>query len=258
VVPASVIEAQGATTLRDVLRNVTGISIQAGEGGVPAGDNLSIRGFSARTDFFIDGVRDVGGYTRDPFNVEQVEVVKGPSSSIAGRGSTGGVINLATKTPNLGASRAASIGIGSSNHKRGTVDINQPLVGLDGAAFRLNAMWTDADTPGRDAVTNERWGVAPSVAFGIGTPVRVIADYAHLKQENVPDYGIPWVPATNVPLRAYADAAPPVDFSNFYGLTSRDYEDTETDVVTGRVEAISTPPSACARSSASAAPFAIH
>ncbi len=236
VVPASVIEAQGATTLRDVLRNVTGISIQAGEGGVPAGDNLSIRGFSARTDFFIDGVRDVGGYTRDPFNVEQVEVVKGPSSSIAGRGSTGGVINLATKTPNLGTSRAASIGIGSSNHKRGTVDINQPLVGLDGAAFRLNAMWTDGDTPGRDAVTNERWGVAPSVAFGIGTPLRIMADYTHLDQENVPDYGIPWVPAANVPLRAFADSAPPVDFSNFYGLTSRDYEDTKTDVATGRVE----------------------
>jgi catecholate siderophore receptor len=236
VVPASVIEAQGATTLRDVLRNVTGISIQAGEGGVPAGDNLSIRGFSARTDFFIDGVRDVGGYTRDPFNVEQVEVVKGPSSSIAGRGSTGGVINLATKTPNLGTSRAASIGVGSSDYKRGTVDINQPLVGLDGAAFRLNAMWTDADTPGRDAVTSERWGVAPSVAFGLGSSTRVMVDYAHLDQQNLPDYGIPWVPNTNVPLRDYADAAPPVDFSNFYGLTSRDYEDTNTDVATGRVE----------------------
>ena len=236
VVPASIIEAQGATTLRDVLRNVTGISIQAGEGGVPAGDNLSIRGFSARTDFFIDGVRDVGGYTRDPFNVEQVEVVKGPSSSIAGRGSTGGVINLASKTPNLGTARAASIGIGSADHKRGTLDINQPLVGLAGAAFRLNAMWTDANTPGRDAVKNERWGVAPSLAFGLGTPTRVVADYSHLEQQNLPDYGIPWVPNTNVPLRAYADQAAPVDFSNFYGLTSRDYEDTSTDVVTGRVE----------------------
>jgi catecholate siderophore receptor len=236
VVPASVIAAQGATTLRDVLRNVTGISIQAGEGGVPAGDNLSIRGFSARTDFFIDGVRDVGGYTRDPFNVEQVEVVKGPSSSIAGRGSTGGVINLATKAPNLGTSRAASIGIGSSDHKRGTLDVNQPLVGLAGAAFRMNAMWTDSDTPGRDAVKNERWGVAPSLAFGIGTPMRIVADYSHLDQQNVPDYGVPWVPNTNVPLRAHADQAPPVDFSNFYGLTSRDYEDTKTDVVTGRVE----------------------
>ena len=236
VVPASVIEAQGATTLRDVLRNVTGISIQAGEGGVPAGDNLSIRGFSARTDFFIDGVRDVGGYTRDPFNVEQVEVVKGPSSSIAGRGSTGGVINLATKTPNLGTSRAASIGIGSADHKRGTLDINQPLVGLDGAAFRLNAMWTDSNTPGRDAVQNERWAVAPSLAFGIGTPTRIMADYSHLDQQNLPDYGIPWVPTANVALREYADQAPPVDFSNFYGLTSRDYENTVTDVVTGRVE----------------------
>src|SRR5688500_8540959 len=236
VVPASVIESQGATTLRDVLRNVTGISIQAGEGGVPAGDNLSIRGFSARTDFFIDGVRDVGGYTRDPFNVEQVEVVKGPSSSIAGRGSTGGMINLATKTPNLGTSRGASIGIGSSNHKRGTLDVNQPLAGLDGAAFRLNAMWTDANSPGRDAVKNGRWGVAPSLAFGIGTPTRIMADYSHLDQQNVPDYGIPWVPAANVPLAAYADSAPPVSFSNFYGLTARDYENTDTDVATGRVE----------------------
>ena len=236
VVPAAIIEAQGATTLRDVLRNVTGISIQAGEGGVPAGDNLSIRGFNARTDFFIDGVRDVGGYSRDPFNVEQVEVIKGPSSSIAGRGSTGGVINLATKTPHLAASRDVSVGLGSSEHKRGTIDINQPITGIDGAAFRVNAMWNNSDTPGRDAVTNQRWGVAPSLAFGVGTPTRVTADYAHLDQENVPDYGIPWVPNTNVPLQAYADQAPPVDFSNFYGLTARDYEDTSTDVATGRVE----------------------
>ena len=181
VIPSSVIESQGATTLRDVLRNVTGISIQAGEGGVPAGDNLSIRGFSARTDFFIDGVRDVGGYTRDPFNVEQVEVLKGPSSSVAGRGSTGGVINLATKAPHLAASRNVSLGIGSSDFKRGTIDVNQPVGALENAAFRLNAMWNDSDTPGRDAVTNERWGIAPSLAFGIGTPTRVTADYTHLR-----------------------------------------------------------------------------
>ncbi len=234
VVPAAVIEAQGATTLRDVLRNVTGISIQAGEGGVPAGDNLSIRGFSARTDFFIDGVRDVGGYTRDPFNVEQVEVVKGPSSSIAGRGSTGGVINIATKAPHLGATHHVSVGLGSSDYKRGTLDVNQPVG--DNVAFRLNAMWNDADTPGRDAVTNQRWGIAPSLAFGIGTPTRVTLDYAHLDQDNLPDYGIPWVPNTNVPLRAYGDQPAPVDFGNFYGLTSRDYEDTKTNVATGRVE----------------------
>ena len=85
VVPRAVIEEQNATTLRDVLRNVPGISIQAGEGGGgPGGDFLSIRGFNARNDVFIDGIRDFGGYSRDPFNFEQVEVVKGPASSYTG------------------------------------------------------------------------------------------------------------------------------------------------------------------------------
>ena len=119
VIPSAVIQSQGATTLRDVLRNVTGISVQAGEGGVPAGDNLSIRGFSARTDFFIDGVRDSGGYTRDPFNVEQVEVVKGPSSSYSGRGSTGGSVNMATKAPHLGRARHVSFGGGTAGVQAG-------------------------------------------------------------------------------------------------------------------------------------------
>jgi catecholate siderophore receptor len=236
VVPSSVIEAQNATTLRDVLRNVTGISIQAGEGGVPAGDNLSIRGFNARTDFFIDGVRDVGGYTRDTFNTEQVEVVKGPASSYAGRGSTGGVINMATKTPRMTAQHDLSFGAGSDAYKRGTLDLNQPIESIDGAAFRFNAMWNDSDAPGRDAVNNDRWGIAPSLAFGLDTPTRVTVDYTHLDQDNLPDYGIPWVPNNNIPLAAYADQAPPVDYDNFYGLTSRDYEDTRTDVATGRVE----------------------
>jgi catecholate siderophore receptor len=234
VIPNNVMQSQGATTLRDVLRNVTGISIQAGEGGVPAGDNLSIRGFSARTDFFVDGVRDSGGYTRDPFNVEQVEVVKGPSSSHAGRGSTGGVVNLATKVPNLAATRQANLGVGSAAYKRGTVDVNQPIAG--NVAFRFNAMWTDAETPGRDVVTSQRWAVAPSLAVGIGTPTRVTLSYSHLDQDNMPDYGIPWVPATNIPLRAHAEQPPPVDFSNFYGLRSRDYENTLTDTATAKGE----------------------
>jgi catecholate siderophore receptor len=234
VIPSDVMHAQGATTLRDVLRNVTGISIQAGEGGVPAGDNLSIRGFSARTDFFIDGVRDAGGYTRDPFNVEQVEVVKGPSSSYAGRGSTGGVVNLSTKAPHLAAARHVSIGGGSAGYRRGTVDVNHPMSGS--TAVRLNAMWTDAETSGRDAVSSGRWGVAPSLAVGIGTPTRLTVSYAHLDQDNLPDYGIPWVPPTNVPLGQYADQPPPVDFRNFYGLTGRDYEDTLTDTATAVVE----------------------
>ena len=93
-------EQQGVTTLRDALRNVAGISLAAGEGGAQ-GDNLTIRGFTARNDLFIDGMRDFGSYYRDPFNTQEVEVLQGPSSVTFGRGSTGGVVNQATKTPGL-------------------------------------------------------------------------------------------------------------------------------------------------------------
>ncbi len=239
VIPRAVMEEQGATSLRDVLRNVPGISMQAGEGGVPAGDNLSIRGFNARTDMFIDGVRDFGGYSRDPFNMEQVEVVKGPTSSTTGRGSTGGSINLVSKAPKLAPSYGGSFGGGTDNYWRSTVDLNQPLkTGIEGTALRLNGVWHQNDTPGRDEVTNERWGVAPSLAFGLGTPTRVTLSYFHLEQDNIPDYGIPWVPAGNANpiLAGSADQPAPVDFTNFYGLTNRDYERTQTDLGTAILE----------------------
>ena len=99
-VPREVMQQQGVTTLRDALRNVAGISLAAGEGGAQ-GDNLTIRGFTARNDLFIDGMRDFGSYYRDPFNTQEVEVLQGPSSVTFGRGSTGGVVNQATKTPGL-------------------------------------------------------------------------------------------------------------------------------------------------------------
>jgi catecholate siderophore receptor len=239
VIPRDLIEQQGATTLREVLRNVTGISIQAGEGGggLP-GDNLSIRGFSARNDIFVDGVRDFGAYTRDPFNIEQVEVAKGPASLYSGRGSTGGAINLSSKTPLPGQARHATLGVGGDDFSRATIDLNQPLEGfaIPGTAVRLNAMWNQGDVPGRDVVANERWGIAPSIAFGLGTPTRVTASVSRLDQDNIPEYGLPWVPGTNVPLAQYADQAPPVDFGNFYGLKDRDYEKTVTDLATAAVE----------------------
>ena len=94
IIPKNVIEQQGATTLTDVPRNVPGLTVMAGEGGQPAGDNLVIRGFSARNDVFVDGVRDLGPQSRDPFNLEQVDVVKGPQSAFTGRGSTGGSSNM--------------------------------------------------------------------------------------------------------------------------------------------------------------------
>ncbi len=237
VISSAVMEQQGATTLREVLRNVPGITFQAGEGGVPAGDQLTIRGFSARTDIFVDGVRDFGGYTRDSFNLEQVEVAKGPSSGITGRGSTGGSINQVSKTAGLTASYGGTIGGGNAEYGRSTLDINQPISVIPGAAVRLNAMWTDAGVPGRDRVEGTRWGVAPSVAVGLGTPTRASLSYFHLGQDNLPEYGIPWVPAnTNPDLAQYSNGRPPVDQGNFYGLTTRDYEKTDTDIATLQVD----------------------
>ncbi|HMJ91691.1 MAG TPA: TonB-dependent receptor plug domain-containing protein, partial [Candidatus Acidoferrum sp.] len=218
VVPRALIQQQNATSLRDVLRNVPGISYQAGEGGVPAGDNLSIRGFSARTDMFVDNVRDFGGYSRDPFNVDQVEVAKGPASSYAGRGSTGGSVNLVSKTPYLEHLYGGSFGLGTDDYKRLTLDVNQPIPKspIPGTALRLNGMWHESGVAGRDVVEDTRWGIAPSVAFGLGTPTRVTLSYFHLEQDNIPSYGIPWVPLNTGPLARFSNDAPPVDFGNFY------------------------------------------
>jgi catecholate siderophore receptor len=238
VIPRAVMDEQGATTLRDVLRNVAGITFQAGEGGVPAGDLLSIRGFSARTDMFVDGVRDFGGYSRDSFNMEQVEVAKGPTSSLAGRGSTGGAINQVSKAPSLSPIADVTIGAGNASYQRTTLDFNQPLADLaiPGSSIRVNAMWTDTGVPNRDRVESSRWGVAPSIGLGNGTSTRATISYFKLKQDNLPEYGLPWVPAnTNPELQAYASGAAPVDQSNFYGLVARDYENTDTDLATADV-----------------------
>lgn len=234
VIPKEVIEQQGATTLRDVLNNVPGITLAAGEGGAPAGDNLTIRGFSARNDIYIDGVRDLGAQSRDSFNLEQVEVVKGPSSTYTGRGSTGGTINLVSKSPTLRRSFAGTLTGGSDSTKRATADINLPF--NDSIAFRLNALAHDSEFPGRSDVGYRRFGVAPSIMFGMGSRTRYSLSYFHINQENTSDYGIPWVPATNNVLIEYRDRPAPVPRSTFYGFLDRDKEKLRSDLVTARFE----------------------
>lgn len=227
VIPDEVFLAQGATTLRDVLRNTPGITFQAGEGGggVP-GDSFSMRGFSAGNDILVDGVRESGAYSRDAFNLEQVEVVKGPSGTIAGRGGTGGAINLITRTPKPETFTHATFGSGNAG-SRVTVDSNAPLASISGAAVRMAAMYTSSDVPGRDVVHNDSWGVAPSLSFGIGKPSRFTLAYQHLSQDNVPDYGLPW---------AALESSPRVDQTNFYGLEGYDYEHVRSGVATATFE----------------------
>ena len=239
VIPREVIEQQSASTLRDVLRNVSGISMAAGEGGGgPAGDNLTLRGFAARNDIFVDGIRDFASYTRDTFNIEQVEVVKGPSSAQTGRGSTGGYINLFSKQPMATTFVGGTLGVGAPSFVRSTGDFNfgGGDLGLGGTALRVNTLYQKSDTPGRDFVETKRWGLAPSVAFGLGGSTRAIASLTWLKQDNVPDYGIPFVPAAHTGLAEFADEPAPVDYDNYYGLLERDYEKLRSSILTFAVE----------------------
>ena len=239
VIPREVIEQQSASTLRDVLRNVSGISMAAGEGGGgPAGDNLTLRGFAARNDIFVDGIRDFASYTRDTFNIEQVEVVKGPSSAQTGRGSTGGYINLFSKQPVATTFVGGTLGVGAPSFVRSTGDFNVGGgdLGLGGTALRINTLYQNSDTPGRDYVETKRWGLAPSVALGLGGSTRAIASLTWLKQNNVPDYGIPFVPATHIGLAEYADQPAPVDYDNYYGVLERDREKLRSSILTFALE----------------------
>ena len=243
VIPQSVIKEQGAASLRDVLRNSPGITFQAGEGGggLPGDQNFSMRGFSARNSLFIDGVRDTGAYTRDSFNLERVEVIKGPTGAVAGRSATSGAVNQVSKTPHQRDTQDYSLGFGSDDYKRITADTN--LAVNDRFSLRLNAMYHDAEVSNRDVVENKRWGVAPSIALGFSEDTRFTLSYLHLEEDNVPDYGLPWLsveqttaadPSHNgvFPTGAYDDA----DQSIFYGLRDYDYEDAETQIATAQLD----------------------
>ena len=98
-VTRQLMDDQGVTTLRDALRNVPGISLASGEAS-SQGDALTIRGFTARNDIFLDGMRDFGSYYRDPFYLQNIHVLKGPASILFGRGSTGGIVEQDSKLPN--------------------------------------------------------------------------------------------------------------------------------------------------------------
>jgi catecholate siderophore receptor len=117
---------QGVTTLRDALRNVPGISLAAGEG-ASQGDSPTIRGFTARNDIFLDGLRDFGSYYRDPFYLQDVQVLKGPASILFGRGSTGGIVEQDSKLPTLSPFTTGTLVYGSDLTARATADVNQPL-----------------------------------------------------------------------------------------------------------------------------------
>ena len=227
VVPQFVMQDQGVSTLRDTLRNVPGISLAAGESGAQ-GDNLTIRGFTARNDIFLDGIRDFGSYYRDSFNYEQVEALEGPAGIQFGRGSTGGVINQESKTPVVQEFVKVQTQFGTDKTRRLTADINAPLMDtLGGTAVRVNVMGQEGGVAGRDYAEVRRFGIAPSISIGMNTPTRATLSYVHLTENDTPDYGLPWL---------VNKVAPGSIRHNYHGFPDQNYLKTNDDILTLRVE----------------------
>lgn len=182
------IEESGATDLRDILDNQPGVTVGTGENGNAFGDRYIIRGHEARSDVFVDGLRDPGMTTRESFAVEQIEITKGPSSTFAGRGSTGGAVNSITKQASTAYDfTRIDAGIGTDDYYRGTIDANFRL--SDYAAVRVNGLYANEEVPDRNFSDRERWGGAISALIQPSDSVQILLDYYHLTANDIPDLG---------------------------------------------------------------------
>jgi catecholate siderophore receptor len=226
VIPQYILQEQGVTSFKDSLKNVPGITLAAGEGGLQ-GDNLTIRGFSAQKDIFLDGIRDFGSYFRDSFDFESVDVLQGPASVEFGRGSTGGVVNQESKQPVVNKFVRPNLQFGTNGMRRGTIDVNLPLTNfVSNSAFRFNAMGMESGVAGRDITQTRRVAFAPSLIFGMGRPTRFVLQYMHQIERSTPDYGITWLDSV----------MPNVPRSTFYGLRNFNQMNLTPDLVTGKLE----------------------
>ncbi len=226
IIPKEAITDAGATSVKDVIRMQPGITIGTGEGGNALGDRFIIRGFEARGDVLVDGLRDPGVVSRETFAVEQIEISKGPDSTFAGRGTTGGAINMITKMPQGETFSKATVGFGTDDYKRVTIDTNQVV--SDTLAVRVNGMWHESNVPGRSDdvdVHDDRWGGAVAFEWQASDTVTIIGDYYHLETDAMPDYGVPWNASTKSPYTVGGEA-------KFYGQLTRDFWETSQDIAT--------------------------
>lgn len=245
VINEELIKQSGATSLQEALKATPGITFGNGEGGSPTGDQPFIRGADAQSSTFVDGLRDIAAGTREVFNLESVEVIKGADSAYAGRGGAGGSINLTTKKAKADNFISGDVGLGTDNYKRATLDLNRKLGETIG--FRLNAMAHDADVPGRNGPENKRWGIAPTVTFGMGTPTEVTLSWQHLQTDDMPDGGVPYLyssstngagttNATQLPGGSVIRPTYGSNRANWYGLKDRDYSKEESDLFSASIE----------------------
>ncbi|MDR6954731.1 catecholate siderophore receptor [Ancylobacter sp. 3268] len=231
VISQETMQQQGVTTLEQALRNVPGVTAGIGEGGGGMnGDQFRIRGFQAKGDIFVNGLRDFGVYVRDSFAYESVEVFKGSSSESFGLGTTGGAINATLKAAHLGDKYDVEGQFGTGPLYRGVFDINKQF--NDTSAFRIVGMVNEQDVAGRDNVESNRYGFMGDLGFGLGTDQTLHINYLYQHGDRTPDYGVPVVtPGFNDVARFGSLGKPVTEWgvprSTFYGkVTDQDVTDT--------------------------------
>lgn len=238
VISRQVLDDTNATSLSEALRTIPGITMGAGEGGNPLGDRPFIRGTDSSNSIYLDGVRDLAATARETFDIDSIEVTKGSDSVTNGSGNGGGSINMVSKTPQTKRFANVDGSLGNADYKRVTVDINQPI--SDFVGVRVAGMYHDQGYAGRDAAWVKRWGIAPSIKFGLNGPTSLELDWYHLHSTELPDQGIPYQYVIgNQPSANYQTAPAGTDVrprNAFYGLVDRDFRTINTDALTARFE----------------------
>lgn len=233
LIPAEQLKAQGTASLEGALRNVPGITISIGEGGTLSGDQFKIRGFDAKDDLYLDGLRDFGAYVRDSFDYQEVQVLKGPSGALFGRSTAGGAVNIITKSPELADFADVDLYAGTGRYARAVADLNHRLGRT--SAVRLTVMANDTGVVDRDLIYSRRWGVALAGAWGLGTDTTISANYTHQHNHQRPDYGVVIVqPPGSITARPATEYDVGVERSSFLGFRN-DVDRSDTDMLTVRL-----------------------
>jgi catecholate siderophore receptor len=243
VLSKDVLADKNATNLKQAVLSTAGVTLGTGEGGNAFGDRFFIRGFDVRNDIFIDGVRDPGVSVRENFFTEQVEILRGPGSSFAGRGTSGGAINIVTKQATTQNSfYNMDTTFGTDHTKRVTLDVNQVISPT--LAVRAGGLFQDANVAGRNAVTDNRNGGFVATTWTPLDTVKVQANYVHTELTGIPDFGVPYYRPGTTPYTSTAGGPFPdfgVNRRNFYGLLNRDFYRTGQDFATINTEVNITP-----------------
>ena len=227
VVTREQIEDQALRSVGDVLRYVPGVTVGQGEGNR---DQITLRGQNTTADFFLDGVRDDVQYFRNLYNIERVEVLKGPYALIFGRGGGGGIVNRVQKTPSAHGLFVTGEGsVNSFGAWSAALDVNAPVA--VGSALRLNAFYEQFESH-RDFVDGERYAINPYIAFQLAPDWQAGLSYEYIHDDRVTDRGVPSLactqPCTPGPLPGNRDT--------FFGVPGVNRTGLDAHILKGRLD----------------------